>query len=172
MTSAPHAGSPISDQVLEILREAKCLAHEYYRFTGRPLGITAEVAEVEAARLLGIQLSVVRQPGYDAVRPTPQGPVRLQIKSRCYPAGADSGQRLGGIDLRKEWDAVLMVLLGPDFEVREIWEADRSAIEAALVAKGSKARNDRGALPVSRFKRLGHCLWPHECVHMPAGKTR
>ena len=40
------------EEVLEILREAKKLAQRYRVATGKPLGITGEVAEYEAARNL------------------------------------------------------------------------------------------------------------------------
>ena len=43
-----------SARVLEILGQAKALAVEYYRLTGKPLGLTGEVAEFEAARILGV----------------------------------------------------------------------------------------------------------------------
>lgn len=56
-----------SERVFELLREAKKLAQEYYLITGKPLGITGEVAEYEAARLLGLELSAARQSGYDAL---------------------------------------------------------------------------------------------------------
>ena len=59
--------SDLSLRVRNLLCKAKIIAKEYYRLTGRPLGITGEVAECEAARLLGITLAVVRQTGYDAI---------------------------------------------------------------------------------------------------------
>lgn len=52
---------PNSERLVELLGEAKRLAKEYRELTGRPLGITGEVAEYEAARLLEIELSAVRQ---------------------------------------------------------------------------------------------------------------
>jgi hypothetical protein len=52
----------------EVLRQAKILARKYRQLTGKPLGITGEVAEYEAARLLGLQLCTARQAGYDATR--------------------------------------------------------------------------------------------------------
>ena len=55
------------DPVLTILRQAKTLALEYRRLTGKPLGITGEVAEYEAAQILGVELTPARQAGYDAV---------------------------------------------------------------------------------------------------------
>ena len=94
--AAPHAPSA---RVLEILGQAKALAAEYYRLTGRPLGLTGEVAEFEAARILGLEPAVVRQSGYDAIRRAPGGDIRLQIKGRCYGPDAKPGQRLGSISL-------------------------------------------------------------------------
>jgi hypothetical protein len=151
-----------SRRVFEVLREAKALAKEYYRLTGRPLGITGEVAEFEAARILGIELTSVRQAGYDSVRRTPEGVLRLQIKGRCFPADAKPGQRLGSIQLEKQWDTVLMVLLDPDFEAREIWEADRASIAATPTKPGSIARNKPGAMAVNQFKRIGKILWKRD----------
>lgn len=148
------------ERVLTILANATRLARDYYELTGRPLGITGEVAEQEAVRLLGLELAPARQAGYDALRTRQDGGVdRLQIKGRWLPPNASRSQRLGRIDLKHEWDAVLMVLLGPRYEVTEIYEAERSAIEEALSAPGSRSRNERGALAVSRFKAIGHSIW-------------
>lgn len=147
-------------RIVELLGSAKAIAKEYYALTGRPLGVTGEVAEFEAARVLGVELAGVRQAGYDAVRRRLDGGVdRLQIKGRCFARGYEAGQRLGGIQLEKEWDAVLMVLLDPDLEAREIYEAWRPQIAEALTTPGSAARNERGALPVAKFRSIGKLLW-------------
>ena len=45
----PHKAALIQDEILEILKEAKVLARRFYRLTGKPLGVTGEVAEYEAA---------------------------------------------------------------------------------------------------------------------------
>ena len=55
------------NRIMEALRKAKKLAQEYRTLTGKPLDITGEVAEYEAARPLGVQLTPARQAGYDAV---------------------------------------------------------------------------------------------------------
>ena len=55
---------------------------------------------------------------------------------------------------------MVMGLLDATFSAIEIWEADRAAILAALEAPGSKARNERGSLPVSKFKSIGRLRWP------------
>jgi hypothetical protein len=148
-----------NDRVLAILRNAKSLAREYYRLTGKPLGITGEVAEYEAARLLGVELTAARQAGYDATEHGNNVTRRLQIKGRCLLPNCKPGQRLGSIDIKKEWDAVLLVLLDEDFEATAIYEAERPAVIEALTAPGSKARNERGALSVSKFRSIARPRW-------------
>jgi hypothetical protein len=155
-------------RVFEIVSAAKALAREYYSLTGRPLGITGDIAEVEAIRALGLEAAEVRQPGYDATRRNADGSLaRFQIKGRCCPPGTTTGQRVGSIRLDHEWDAVLLVLLDQHFELIEIHEASRAAVENALARPGSVARNERGALGVQAFKRIGHLVWPEEIPKMP-----
>jgi hypothetical protein len=52
-----------------------------------------------------------------------------------------------------------MVLLDQNFDAFEIHEAQRADIVAALTAPGSKARNERGALAISKFKAIGKLRW-------------
>lgn len=148
------------DRMIEILRQVKLLAKEYYDLTGRPLGVTGEVAEYEAVRLLGLEISPVRQPGFDALRRIAGRTERIQIKGRCIPVGAKRGQRISRIDLAKEFDAVVLVLLNEDLEATEIYEATQQQVSEALLAPGSRSRNERGALGVSTFKRIGRRIWP------------
>lgn len=156
------SSSPVDlAQVGEVIRAARLLAKRYYALTGRPLGITGEVAEYEAARLLNLELLPARQPGYDAIRRRGSQIDRLQIKGRCIII-AKPGQRLGKLDLKKEWDAALLVMLDADFEPVAIYEARRPALEAALLEPGSKSRNERGALGVNKFKAVGTCVWARE----------
>lgn len=148
-----------SEQALKLLAEAKVIAQQYYALTKKPLGITGEVAEYEAARILGVTLTPARQAGYDAIEIVSGKTRTLQIKGRYLPNGCTSGQRLGSIQPGKEWDAVLMVLLDSTFSATEIWEADRATVLAALAVPGSKARNERGALGVAKFKSIGRLRW-------------
>jgi hypothetical protein len=141
--------------VMKILRDAKLLARRYRALTGKPLGITGEVAEYEAARILGVQLTPARHSEYDAIETARGKTRRLQIKGGCLLPNCKPGQRLGSIDRTKSWDAVLMVLLDESFDGTEIYEANRKAVLAALAAPGSKARNERGALGVNKFKAIG-----------------
>ena len=145
--------------LLEILSEAKMLAQRYRKLTGKPLGITGEVAEYEAARILGLTLTPARQPGYDAIEIRDGREVQIQIKGRCVLEGGKPRQRMGSIDIKKEFDAVLLVLLDDNFEAIAIYEATREAVIGALTKPGSKSRNERGALGVSKFRSIGHVRW-------------
>jgi hypothetical protein len=149
----------MNESVLKILAEAKKLAQQYRALTGKPLGITGEVAEYEAARILGVTLTPARQAGYDAVEVRGGQEVQLQIKGRCVLEGSKPGQRVGSIDIKKEFDAVLLVLLDGNFEATAIYEATREAVIDALTKPGSKSRNERGALGVSKFKSIGFARW-------------
>lgn len=60
----------------------------------------------------------------------------------------------------KEWDCVVLVLLDEHYEPTAIYEADRRTIAAAIMAPGSRARNERGQLSVGKFKSVGHRVWP------------
>jgi hypothetical protein len=138
------------DRVMRVLADAKRVARDYHALTGKPLGITGEVAEYEAARILGVELTEVRTAGYDAIERVSGTVKRLQVKGRCLQSNPKPGQRLGSIRFDHEWDAVLMVLLDNEFDALEIWEAQRPDVMAALTAPGSRARNERGRLPCQR----------------------
>jgi len=138
----------------DLLEQARQLACAYKHLTGRPLGITGEVAEYEAARLLGLELAEARTPGYDALR----GAARIQIKGRVLGPDAKPGQRLGAIKLDHPWDSVMFVSLDEDLQPTGIWEADRANIEAALTRTDAKSRK-RGALSVAEFKKIGRRVW-------------
>ena len=73
---------------------AKAAAIRYRALTGKPLGITAEVGEFLVSRLLGLELSGARQPGYDAV--APDGSPRSD-QSSLSPPGCEA-RAAGGLD--------------------------------------------------------------------------
>jgi hypothetical protein len=147
-------------RIFKLLGKAKKVAQEYRGLTGKPLGITGEVAEYEAARLLGVTLSPARQSGYDAIETRGRRVRKLQIKGWCLLAGGKRSQMLGSIRVEKEFDAVLLVLLDENFDAVAIYEAERQAVINALAAPGSIARNERGAMAVSKFKSIGNLRWP------------
>lgn len=154
-----------------ILQRAKSVARDYHELTGRPLGVTAEIAEYEACRLLDLELAPVRHPGYDAIRRTATGEDHIQIKGRCIPSASRTGQRVGRIDLAGEWDAVLLVVLDERFDATTIHEADRRAIAQAIEAPGSRTRN-RGQLGVRMFKSIGREVWSRDDTNGTATPER
>lgn len=159
--------SDLSEEVMEILASAKALAQRYRVLTGKPLGIAGEVAEFEAARLLGIQLVEARQAGHDATRIEDGVLKKLQIKGRCVPPGSSKSQRLGSIDIEKDFDAVLLVLMDEYFNTTAIYEAERAPIVDAITKPGSKARNERGQLAVGSFISMARKAWPVERIVCP-----
>lgn len=157
-------GTKETDRVREILAQAKVLGAEYYRLTGKPLGVTGEVAEYVAAEKLGLELAPARTEGYDAIRRTPAGEQHIQVKGRAYSKNAKPSQKLGTIKRGSPCDSVLVVLLdNGTLEPLEMWEAPMAAVNERLAVPGSKARL-RGALSVPEFKR--HCravrVWPDQ----------
>ncbi len=147
-------------EIATILRDAKQLAQRYYKATGRPLGITGEIAEFEAVRLLGLTMADARQAGWDATRILDDGSMeKLQIKGRAVRGRALGRSRIGKIDLRHDFDAVLLVVLDENLNATSIHRAERAQIEAALQEPGSVARNVRGQLSLSKFFSFDQQVW-------------
>jgi len=148
----------VEAEILQVLHEAKLLARRFYRLTGKPLGITGEVAEYEAATKLGLTLHCARQAGYDATCLRDGCEIKIQIKGRCVDKSKFTG-RMGSIDLTKPFDVVLLVLLDSEFNAFAMYEANRDLVAAALTKPGSKARNERGSLAISQFLNISELKW-------------
>lgn len=137
---------------------AKRLAVSYYCLTGKPLGITGEVGEYEVARRLRLRLTRAREPGVDAI--DPESGHRYQIKARVIPRHKrTNSQRIGRIRRDHPCDAVLLVLMNELLEPTGIWQAKWSSVMAAIERPGSKSRNQRGQLSVSKFKQISTPRW-------------
>ena len=143
----------------KLIAQARQLAAEYRRTMGKPLpGISTEIAEFDAMRLLGLAPRPAGEEiGYDAVDPAREGK-RIQIKARTIFDEDKGGQRVGQLKMGQEWDSVVLVLMDESYEPYEIYEADRGDLEEYAEQAGSrKAR--KGALSVARFKIIGRLLW-------------
>jgi len=163
MDMSPRDSTGRAARIQEILASVRPLAAEYYRLTGKPLGVTGEVAEQYAAEYLGLTLADARTAGYDAIRHSPVGSEFIQIKGRAFGDEANVAQRLGAMRSAASCDKVVVVLLSNQtLEPREMWEAPIGAVAGRLAEPGSKVRNERGALSIGDFKRLpGVCkVWP------------
>ncbi len=159
------AAQPISSdpkQLKDILGRVRALACEYYKLTGKPLGVSGEVAELEAADKLGLALADARTPFYDAIR----GAERFQIKGRAVDRDDRYRGRVPSVKCDGEFEAVLLVLLDrTTFEAIEIWKAKREDVARRLKEPGplgqiSKARNERNSMGITQFKSIATKVWP------------
>lgn len=146
--------------VKAILAKVKKLAAEYYDLTGKPFGVTGEIAEYEAAEKLGLELCDARTEGYDAIRQTKRGIEKVQIKGRRRPEPPLYRGRVPKINLDAQFDTVALVLLDAQYNALEIWEASRDAVQDRLRAPGSKARNERNSMGISQFRSIATRIWP------------
>ena len=147
----------------KLLTEARRLAAEFRRTTGKPLpGVSGEIAEHDAARLLNLEVCTVKQGGYDAIGRGSREGKCIQIKARVIFDEEKSGQRVGQLKLEQDWDSVLLVIMDEDYEPYEIFEADRDEILDAMEDAGKSARKKRGAMTVARFKIISRLIWTRE----------
>lgn len=146
-----------------LIAEARRLASEYRRTTGRPLaGVSNEVAIHDAAQLLDLEVAKDNSAGYDAVGRGPREGLRIQIKGRTIYDERKRGQRIGQLKTDREWDRVMLVLLNEEFEPYEIYEADREDVVSAVAESDNMKRKRRGAMSVAKFKILSRLVWTRE----------
>ena len=144
----------------KLVSEARRLAAEYRKATGKPLGISGEIAEFDAAQALNLELCKDSVGGYDAIGlKGPRKDKRIQIKGRAVFDENKSGQRLGQLKLDQEWDSVVLVLMNENYEPVTIYEADREIIIEAVEENKSSKRNKRGAMSLAKFKIIANVIW-------------
>ena len=142
----------------KLMKEARNLAAQYRKATGKPLGISSEIAEHDAARLLNLELCHDRSAGVDALGHGEREGKRVIIKGRAIFDENKSGHRIGQLKLEKEWDSVVLVIMDDDYEPDELYEAERAVIAEAIEQSSSKRAN-RGAMTVAKFKAIGKLVW-------------
>jgi len=144
----------------KLVTEARRLAAEYRKATGKPLGISGEIAEFDAAQALNLELVKDAVGGYDAIgTQAPRKDKRIQIKGRAIFDEAKSGQRIGQLKLDQEWDSVVLVLMNENYEPVTIYEADRDILVEAIEENKSSKRNKRGAMSLAKFKIISTIVW-------------
>jgi len=144
--------------VEKLMVEARKLAAQYRVATGKPLGISSEIAVHDVIRLMDLQPAENPQAGYDAIGTGEREGRRVQIKGRTISDEAKTNQRIGQIKVDQQWDSVMLILMNEQYEPLEIYEAQREQILEAVANTSSKRRN-RGALSVAKFKHLGQLVW-------------
>ena len=146
----------------KLISEARRIAAEYRRATGKPLGISAEIAAHDACTYLELEAHEDAV-GYNAIGLNGERKgCRFQIKGRAIFDEKKGGQRLGQIKTEQNWDKILLVLMNEDFETTEIYEASREDMLEELDEAGSSNRKKRGAMSVARFKHLAQLVWNRE----------
>jgi hypothetical protein len=149
-------------EVDKLMAETRRLAAEYRKTTGQALGVSGEIAEYDAARLLGLELCNDPAVGCDAIGQGEREGKRIQIKGRVIFDESKSGHRIGQLKLEKDWDSLLLVLMDDNYDPVEIYEADREEIIDAIEGSASEKRSKRGAMSVAKFKIIGHLVWNSE----------
>lgn len=140
----------------KLMSEARRLAAEYRRMTGKALPLSGEIAINDAIRLLALEPVADPALGFDATRPRALGIERFLIKARVVFDPLKSAHRLGELKLDKSWDTLLLVLLNADYETREIYAVPHAAVVAALAERDS---HKKGSLTVARIKIIGTRVW-------------
>ncbi len=145
-----------------LVGEARRLAADYRRATGKTLPVTAEIAVQDCIRLLGLKPAESSAAGYDAIRERNGAVERIQVKGRAIFDESKSGHRLGQLKLDQPWDYVMLVLMDENYEPVEIHEADREVLVETLNDPSASKRTARGMISVARFKIIGRLLWTRE----------
>jgi hypothetical protein len=147
----------------KLISEARRLAADYRRATGKTMpGVSIEIAQNDAARLLDLELANDPQLGYDALGRGRREGRKIQIKGRVIFDASKSGHRIGQLRTERDWDSVLLVLMDEDYEPFEIYEAERGEVLDAMAAGDNNRRNKRGALSISKFKNISELVWTRE----------
>jgi len=139
----------------KLISEARNLAAEYRRTTGKTLAISGEIARHDAVTLLDLD-PVEEGQGFDAVDGDGE---QLLIKGRVLFEGQKSSPRIGQLNMNQPWSGVVLVLMDESYHPTEIYRADREVIESLEDETGKSRRNSRGALSVARFKMIGDLVW-------------
>ena len=148
----------------KLISEARRLAAEYRKATGKALGISGEIAEFDAADKLNLELCREKPGGYDAIGKGSREGKRVQIKGRAIFDEQKSGQRIGQLKIEQDWDSVVLVIMDENYEALEMFEADREVIEDALAENQSSKRNKRGAMSLAKFKKIANKVWSNEKI--------
>lgn len=132
----------MTDQISKLLNQARHLAQTYKALTGKPLGITGEIGEFEAAKHLGLSLVPARQMGMDAKAIKTVTYLNglkvhkgdgIEIKTRSLSLdGLKKTQSVSKLNRRGEWDFLALVLLDETYNAKEIYLAGRKDVLAEL----------------------------------------
>jgi len=148
-TSEPYS-------VDKLTAEARRLAADYRRATGKSLPLSGEIAVNDATWLLKPERPADPIAGADAIRRNAGKQTLVQIKGRALFSESKSSPSLGQLKLDQPRDETVLVLLSEDYEPQEIYVAERETLELAL---NDKPQNKRGAMTIAQFRIIAKRLW-------------
>lgn len=137
--------------------EARRLAADYRRATGKTLPLSPEIATNDAIRLL--HLTQADDDTCDAFYEADGEPRKVQVKGRVVFDQGKAASRIGQLKFEKPWDETLLVLMDENYETSEIYKAERKKMESVLA---EKSPNKRGAMTVNQFKAIAIKVWPQD----------
>jgi len=133
-----------------VIYSAKLAAIEYRKLTGKPLGITAEVAEYEAAKHLKCTLMPPRTPGYDLIDCDGK---KVQVKGRViYNKKSQKVPTIGESTEKKPWSYVVLVLLDENYNAFEIYKLENEKLEHYLAQPRLNGSSRDRSASVRKFK--------------------
>lgn len=160
MTSTKNPSTSANVYAVDkLISEARRIAADYRKATGKSLAISGEIATHDACSQLNLEAVEEQGVGYDAIGRGEREGLRVQIKGRAIFDEAKKGQRIGQIKLEKEWDCIILVLMDDNFESDSMYEASREEIMAVLDDTADSNRSKRGAMSVARFKNIARQVW-------------
>lgn len=126
------------------------LAIRYRERFEKNLGITSEIGEYKASRLLNLTRADGNiNKGFDAVDKAGK---KVQIKSRIFIRKQERTGQFSNFD----FDYAVLVLMSSEYEVLEIWKASRRKIKGEIERQAYK----RPSLSINKFKSIALKIYP------------
>lgn len=151
------------------MSQARKIAADYRRATGKSLGIGNEIAKNDACNYLNLQPINDNASSFDAVGKGQREGLKILIKGRAIFDKKKSGTRIGQLKVDQEWDLLVLVLMNEDFDAYEIYEISRVQVIAEIDSAAQSNRSKRGAMSISRFKRISQLVWSKNQGYIDTG---
>lgn len=145
----------------KLINETRRLAAEFKRTTGTMLPVSGEIARYDVSHHLNLTLSTNNTCGYDAMGSGQREGLRVLIKSRVIGDQVKPGHRIGQLNLKGDWDIIILSLMDNAFEPLEMYQLSRQKILEDLATHGQK-HDKRGAISVAKFRIIGERVWDKE----------
>jgi len=143
----------------KLMSEARKIAADYRRATGKSLGIGNEIAKNDACNFLNLEPINDNNSSFDAIGKGERQGLKALIKGRAIFDPKKSGARIGQLKIDQDWDLLILVLMNEDFDAYEMYEISRQEVIAEIENAAQSNRSKRGAMSIARFKIISHLVW-------------